>query len=59
MTTMNAELYDALISAGASDEKAREAAKSIGEGDVRIRLLTWMVGINLTATLAILFRVFA
>lgn len=55
---MNAELYDALVSAGASDEKAREAAKSIGESDFRIRLLTWMAGINLTATLAILFRVF-
>ncbi len=29
MTTMNAELYDALISANVSDDKARKAAVSV------------------------------
>ena len=29
MTTLNAELYDALIDAGAADDKARQAAASV------------------------------
>ncbi len=35
MTTMIAELYDALKEAGASDEKAREAAKTLAERETR------------------------
>lgn len=51
MTTMIAEVYDALLEAGASQEKARQAAASIGgydnhfnQIDASIRLLQWQVG---------------
>jgi hypothetical protein len=58
MTTMIAEVYDALIEAGASEEKARKAAEAIASYDDRfnridvalaeirgsIRLLQWQVG---------------
>jgi len=33
MTTMNTEIYDALVSAGADETKAREAAKSVAQYD--------------------------
>jgi len=58
MTTMIAEVYDALIEAGASEEKARKAAEAIASYDDRfaridvalanidgrLRLLQWEVG---------------
>ena len=51
MTTMISELYEALIDAGASEEKAREAAKATAEYEDRfsridsdLRILKWMVG---------------
>jgi hypothetical protein len=66
MTTMIAEVYDALKEAGASDEKARKAAEAIAAYEDRFRkqetdlaVLKWMVGFNLAATLAVLFKVFA
>ena len=33
MSTMNSEVYDALVSAGADETKAREAAKSVAQYD--------------------------
>ena len=33
MTTMNAEVYDALVNAGADETKAREAAISVAQYD--------------------------
>lgn len=33
MTTVNTEIYDALVSAGADETKAREAAKSVAQYD--------------------------
>ena len=66
MTTMIAEVYDALIEAGASQEKARKAAEAIAgwsrfteiekrlermEG--KITLLSWMVGVSISLTLAL------
>lgn len=33
MTTMNAEVYDALVNAGADEAKAREAAISVAQYD--------------------------
>jgi hypothetical protein len=58
MTTMIAEVYDALIEAGASEEKARKAAEAIagyddrfnrielrlGGIDGRLRLMQWQLG---------------
>ena len=60
------EIYDALIEAGASEEKARAAARAMINYETRIskivsdiNLLKWMVGFNLALTIAILFRVFS
>ena len=51
MTTMISELYEASIDAGASQEKAREAARAIAEYkdrfskiDSGLHILKWMVG---------------
>jgi hypothetical protein len=60
------EIYDAFIDAGASEEKARMAARAMTNYETRIskiesdlNLLKWMVGFNLAMTVAILFRVFS
>jgi hypothetical protein len=69
MTTMIAEVYDALLAAGSPEDKARKAAEAIAayenrftamdqrftkiEGD--LKLLTWMVGFDLAATVGIVF----
>ena len=60
------EIYDALIEAGASEGKARAAARAMTNYETRIskiesdmNLLKWMVGFNLAMTVAILFRVFS
>ena len=57
MTTMNTEIYDALIDAKVSEKKARAAAQSVAsidqtatKADVRvvntkITMLMWMTGI--------------
>ena len=66
-------LRDALIEAGASPEKAANAAEEVASYenrlagienkltalDGRVGLLSWMVGFNIGPTLAILWRVFA
>ena len=66
MSTMNSEVYAALIDAGADDEKAREAAKSVAQYDSDIAeikasllLLKWMVGFTLAFVVAMTWRVFA
>ena len=60
------EIYDALIEAGASEGKARAAARAMTNYETRIskiesdiNLLKWMVGFNLAMTVAVLFRVFS
>ena len=65
MSTMNSEVYDALISAGADQTKAREAAKSVACHDTDIAeikasllLLKWMVGFTLAFVVALTWRVF-
>ena len=52
MTTMIAEVYDALRSANADDEKARRAAEVLanyddrfGRIERRLAVLTWQVGV--------------
>lgn len=59
-------LREALLEAGASQEKASRAAEEVAAYetrlaglDGRVQLLTWMVGFNLAFTLAILWRVFS
>lgn len=73
MSTMVVELYDALISAGADEAKARDASKAVAEHearfatierklvehDGRFTLLQWMAGFNLAFTMAILWKVFS
>ncbi len=66
MTTMLSELHDALIAAGAPEDKARKAAEAIANYDDRfnrvesqLMLLRWMVGFNLAFTMAILWKVFS
>ena len=61
MTTMVAEVYDALLAAGAPEDKARKAAEAIAAYENRfvrieadLNLLKWMVGFVLALCVAIL-----
>lgn len=61
MPAMMSELYDALISAGASEEKSRKAAESQAGFDNRyskieseLTLIKWMVGVNIAFIIAVL-----
>ena len=61
MAMMLAKTYEAFRDAGASDEKAREAAEEIAGFENRqaaieadMKLLKWMLGVNLAFSLAIL-----
>ncbi len=65
MATMIKEVYDALLEAGASDEKAGKAAEAVASYDSRfnkiesdLHLLKWMVGFNLVFTMSMLWKVF-
>ena len=72
MSTMNSEVYDALLSAGADEVKAREAAKSVAQHDSEIgeikaslsdikaslRIIQWMFGFTLAFVVALTWRVF-
>ena len=66
MTTMVAELYDALREAGASEDKARKAAETMVQTDpkavatkadlseAKVEILKWMVGLIGFQTITIL-----
>jgi len=65
MTTLIAELYDALKEAGASDDKARKAAESVAAFENRfnkietdLTLLKWMTGSTLALVIAVFVRLF-
>ena len=72
MATMMSEVYDALLSAGSPEEKARKAAEAVASYDnklvsvenrlVRIEsdiaIVRWMVGFGLALSVAILARLF-
>ena len=72
MSTMIAELYDALKDAGASEEKARAAAKKMADYDSRfnkidqdlslikaeITILKWMLGFLVAGMVSLLFKIF-
>lgn len=58
-------LRDALIEAGATQEKADKAAEELAGYetrlagiDTRLAVLTWMVGANLALTLAVIAKLF-
>lgn len=64
MSTMVVELYEALVDAGASKEKAAAAATALAEYgdrfnsvDAQLLVLRWMAGFNLAFAVAILWRV--
>ncbi len=73
MSTMITELYDALKDAGASEEKARAAAKTMADYDSRfnkidqdlallkaeIMVLKWMLGFILAGMVSLLFKAFS
>ena len=70
MPTMISEVYDALLEAGASEEKARKAAAAVAQYDQRfagleqrivqldgrMSLSHWMVGTNIVLTLGCLWK---
>ena len=70
MATMISEVYDALLEAGASEEKARKAAEAVAAYDQRFAVLEtrmvelggrvapgqWMVGTNIVLTLGVLWK---
>jgi hypothetical protein len=67
------ELYDAPIAAGASEERARQAARAVATYEERIfelrtdttdirgilRLHSWMLGTTIALLVAIMFKVFS
>jgi len=67
MSTMNAEIYSALIDAGATEDKAKDAAKSvadyqndINEVKANLKLIKWGIGLIIAAeVLPILKTIFA
>jgi hypothetical protein len=70
MATMISEVYDALLEAGASEEKARKAAEAVAAYDQRfatletrmvemvgrVAIVQWMVGTNIVLTLGGLWK---
>ena len=72
MTTMIAELYDALVAAGAPEEKARKAAETVAAYENRfasidvkltkidgdINLLKWMMGIIIAGVASLVLKAF-
>jgi hypothetical protein len=65
MAIMLSKTYDALIAAGAPDDKARAAAEELAGYESRfvkietdLAVLKWMVGVNLAASLSIVIKLF-
>ena len=63
MARMIAEVYDALKSAGADDEKARAAAIVLAETDVafgeirqELRVLEWAAGANMVMLVGLVLK---
>lgn len=66
MSLMLGKLYTALKSAGASDGEAEAAAAEVagyenrlGKIETDVAVIKWMVGFNLAATTAMLFKLFS
>ena len=65
MSMMNGEVHAALVGAGADDDKARAAAKSVAryDGDIAeieasLLLVKWMAGFTLAFVVAISVQLF-
>ena len=65
MSTMIAEVYEALMEAGASDEKAKAAAKAVADYDMQfskieadLLVLKWMVGAILAGVISLVIKSF-
>lgn len=65
MALMSSEVYDAFVSAGTPEDKARKAAEAIANFDNRftkidgeIAVIKWMTGFGLAVSLAILTKLF-
>ncbi len=65
MTIIISEIYDALLSAGADEEKARKAAEALAEHEKRfdhidreLLLLKWMMGVILAGTISLVLKAF-
>jgi hypothetical protein len=63
---MLSKTYDALIAAGAPDDKARAAAEELAGYESRfakietdLAVLKWMAGVNLAASLSLVIKAFA
>jgi hypothetical protein len=65
MTTMISEIYDAFISAGADEEKARKAAEAVAEHEKRfdhidkeLLVLKWMMGVMIAGVISLILKAF-
>lgn len=65
MATMISEVYDALVAAGAPEEKARRAAEALANYDSRfskidadLLVLKWMTGFILAGVAGVMIRAF-
>ena len=65
MATMISEVYDAFVSAGAPEDKARKAAEAIANYETRfariesdLAVLKWMTGTTLAGVVALLIKTF-
>jgi len=65
MIMVISEIYDALLSAGADEAKARKAAEAIAEHENRfdhidneLLLLKWMMGVMLAGTVPLVLKAF-
>ena len=69
MALMNAEMYDALIAAGAPDDKARAAATAMSEESLATKadvarlerdltVIKWMIGLVIATTAVPLVKAF-
>ena len=65
MATMISEVYDALLEAGASQEKARKAAEAIAGYEQRFNkvetelvLIKWMLGVVIAGIAALIVKAF-
>jgi hypothetical protein len=65
MAMMLSKTYDALVAAGAPEDKARAAAEELAAYENRfskietdLAVIKWMLGVNLAASLSIVIKVF-
>ncbi len=63
MSTMIAEVYEALVAAGAPEDKAKAAARAIAEYDTRFHklegdllVIKWMLGLVLAGVVSLVLR---